>query len=38
MMTANSLSESKQQELLLRERKANSAWKKLRRNKSDCSA
>ena len=34
MMTANSLSESKQQELLLRERKANSAWKKLRRNKS----
>ena len=33
-MTANSLSESKQQELLLRERKANSAWKKLRRNKS----
>ena len=34
MMAANSLSESKQQELLLRERKANSAWKKLRRNKS----
>ena len=34
MMTANSLSESKQQELLLRERKANSAWKKIRRNKS----
>ena len=34
MMTANSLSESKQQELLLRERKANSAWKKLGRNKS----
>lgn len=33
-MAANSLSESKQQELLLRERKANSAWKKLRRNKS----
>ena len=34
MMAANSLSESKQQELLLKERKANSAWKKLRRNKS----
>ena len=33
-MAANSLSEGKQQELLLKERKANSAWRKLCRNKS----
>ena len=28
------LSEASQQEMLLKERKANSAWRKLRRNKS----
>lgn len=33
-MAGNGLSENKQQEMLLKERKANSAWNKLRRNKS----
>lgn len=33
-MAASGLSEEKQQELLLKERSANSAWKKLTRNKS----
>lgn len=33
-MSAKGLSEASQQELLLKERKANSAWRKLRRNKS----
>lgn len=33
-MEVNGLSEARQQEMLLKERKANSAWKKLKRNKS----
>lgn len=33
-MTESGLSEARQQEMLFRERKANSAWRKLRRNKS----
>jgi len=33
-MPESGLSEAKQQEMLLKERKANNAWSKLKRNKS----